>query len=154
MKKILPISILLIAATFILSSSLIAQEKTEITIKVKKDGKLVQDTTYKFDDSAEARHAIKMMEVLNGDGEHHHNADCTKKKHVKVIVSGDEHGTWHMDEEGLVEIEEEGLVEIEEEVYVISGDDAEIEIEKILEESDGDEENVKIIVIKKKSKKQ
>ncbi|MCK5134723.1 MAG: hypothetical protein KAR19_02965 [Bacteroidales bacterium] len=123
MKKTIPFSVLTLAAAFIFSSSLFAQE-TEITIQVKKDGKVVQDTTYQFDD----------------------DADCAKKKHVKVVVSGDEHGTWHM--------EEEGLVEVEEEVYVITGDDAEVELEKILEEHGGDEENVKIIVIKKKYKKQ
>ena len=193
MKKLILHSILSLSAAFILSCGLVAQEKTEITIQVKKDGKVVQDTTYQFDDAAEAKHAIKMMEVLSGDGEHmmeynytmahkhgdhsktmvfisedgenttikemqgdtlvwiteeEHDGECIKKKHVKVIVSGNEHGTWHVDEEGLVEVEEE--------VYVLSGDDAEIELEleKILEEHGGDEENVKVIVIKKKYKKQ
>ncbi len=82
MKKLILHSILSLAAAFILSFSLVAQEKTEITIQVKKDGKVVQDTTYRFDD------------------------------------------------------------------------DAEIELEKILEEHGGDDENVKVIVIKKKYKKQ
>lgn len=144
MKKLILHSILSLSAAFILSCGLVAQEKTEITIQVKKDGKVVQDTTYQFDDDAEAKHAVKMMEILSGDQKH--DGECIKKKHVKVIVSGDEHGTWHVDEEGLVEVEKE--------VYVLSGDDAEIELEKILEEHGGDEENVKVIIIKKKYKKQ
>ena len=141
MKKLMLHSILCLAAAFFLSISLFAQGKTEITIQVKKDGKVVQDTTYHFNDDAEAKHAVEMMKILSEDG-----AECTKMKHVKVVVSGDEHGTWHVDEEGLVEVEEE--------VYVISGDDAEAELEKILEEHGGDDETVKVIVIKKKYRKQ
>jgi hypothetical protein len=68
-KNILPWT-LSIAASLILSIGLQAQEQTEVSIKVKKDGKLIKDTTYQFDDPSEARHAIKMMEIISGDEEH------------------------------------------------------------------------------------
>ncbi len=71
-------SILCLAAAFFLSISLFAQGKTEITIQVKKDGKVVQDTTYHFNDDAEAKHAVEMMKIL----EEHGGDDET----VKVIV--------------------------------------------------------------------
>jgi len=197
---------------FVFGMSLVAQEKTEITVQVKKDGKVVKDTTYQFEDEAEAKHAIQMMEVLSGEEKHmgHYNytmahsgeghsktmvfisedgkkteikhldgdslvwiseedhphgehvivmksddgetveilinedEDGNKivKKEVKVIVSGDEHGTWHVDSDELHEIDEN--------VFIIKGDgdDVLVEIEEILKEH-GDGENVKVIVIKK-----
>lgn len=45
---------------------------------MKKDGKVVQDTTYHFNDDAEAKHAVEMMKIL----EEHGGDDET----VKVIV--------------------------------------------------------------------
>lgn len=62
-------------ATLVLSMSLIAQQKTEVTIKIKEDGKVIKDTTYQFEDADEARHALKMMEILSGDEKHgmHYN---------------------------------------------------------------------------------
>ncbi len=59
-----------LTVAFLFSLSMVAQEKTEVTIKVKKDGKVVQDTTYQFDDADEAKHAVKMMEILSGDDKH------------------------------------------------------------------------------------
>ena len=67
-----------------------------------------------------------------------------KTKQVKVIVSGDEDGTWHMDHKELKEVEEE--------VYVISGEDTEEELKEILKDHDG--ENVTVIVVKTKTKEQ
>jgi len=102
MKKNIPIWILSVAASLILSTGLLAQEKTEVTVKIKKDGKVVTDTTYQFDDMDEAKHALEMMDK-------------------------------------------------DENVYVIKGDDdMKVEIRKILEEHDGEENaKVKVIVIKK-----
>jgi len=65
----IPTSILSIVSSIMFSAGLIAQEQTEVTIQVKKDGKVIQDTTYQFDDADEARHAVMMMEVLSGHGE-------------------------------------------------------------------------------------
>lgn len=222
MKKRIPLSIFSLAAAFIFSTSLFAQEKTEITIQVKKDGKVVKDTTYQFDDTTEAKHAVKMLEILSGDEEHMMHFDHSKTmvfisedgkkteikefhgdslvwiseeeidgdhvkvikkkmvtgdhphgehviimksgdgetieimvsediemekgktKQVKVIVSGDEDGSWHVDHKELKEVDEE--------VYVISGDDAEEELKEILKDHDG--ENVKVIVVKTKTKEQ
>ena len=70
MKKNTPFWILSIAASLILSTGLLAQDQIEMSIKVKKDGKLVKDTTYLFDDADEAKHAMKMMEIVSGDEPH------------------------------------------------------------------------------------
>ncbi len=107
-----------------------------MSIKVTKNGKVVQDTTYQFDDASEAKHAIKMLEVLSGDdpGSHPHSEhvivvksddgntfdilideDCedgniVKKKEVRVVVEGDEDGNW-----SVVESEEKDLTPEKEE---------------------------------------
>jgi hypothetical protein len=70
MKKNIPIWILSIAASLFLSTGLLAQEQIEMSIKVTKDGKVVKDTTYQFDDAAEAKNAMKMMELMSGDELH------------------------------------------------------------------------------------
>ncbi len=41
-----------------------------MSIKVTKDGKVVKDTSYQFDDAAEAKNAMKMMELMSGDELH------------------------------------------------------------------------------------
>jgi hypothetical protein len=66
MKKSIPLSIMSLVAAFIFSAGLMAQEKTEVIIQVKKDGKVVKDTTYQFDDADEADHVVKMIEVMSG----------------------------------------------------------------------------------------
>ena len=70
MKNKLPYWILSIAASLFLSTGLLAQDQVEVSIKVTKDGKVVKDTTYEFDDASEAKHALKMMEVMSGDEPH------------------------------------------------------------------------------------
>ena len=67
MKKRIPISTLSLVAALLFSTSLMAQETTEVTVKVTKDGKVVKDTTYVYDDDTKAKHAVKMMEVMSGD---------------------------------------------------------------------------------------
>ena len=69
MKKYSTILLSIVASLF-LSSGLLAQEQVEVSVKVTKDGKVVKDTTYQFEDAAEAKHAMKMMEVISGDDEH------------------------------------------------------------------------------------
>jgi hypothetical protein len=67
MKNKLPIRILSFAAALFISTGLLAQEHVEVSVKVKKDGKVVTDTTYKFEDASEAKHAMKMMEGMSGE---------------------------------------------------------------------------------------
>jgi archaellin len=67
MKKYIPIQIMTLLAAFVFSAGLIAQEKTEVSIQVKKDGKVVKDTTYEFDDAKEAKHVLKMVEIMSGE---------------------------------------------------------------------------------------
>jgi len=182
MKNRIPKIFASLSLTFLFAIGMMAQDKTEVTVMVKKDGKVVKDTTYQFEDEAEAKHAMKMMELMTGhdedmekvhynyttshkDGKHAHGEHVivmksgdgntfdvlvdedyegdtlVKKKHVKVVISDDEHGTWHVDSNELVEIDED------ENVFVIKSEDGDVDLEKIMEEHEG--ENVKVIVIKK-----
>lgn len=216
MKKLIPISILSVIALMFFSGTMLAQ--TEVTMQVKKDGKIIKDTTYQFENDSDAKHAVKMMDIISGDEKHmehvsynytsahpgksHSKAmvfisedgehteikefhgdslvwvsegerphgehvivmkkgdsetfdilideddemgDGGKKKTVKVMVVGDENGSWHA-KEGV----DKDHVEIEENVYVIKGDDdLKVEMKKIMEEYDGAEgSNVKVIIIK------
>lgn len=174
----------ILSVALLITTCLVAQETTEVTIQVKKGGKVVKDTTYQFNDATQAKHAVKMMEMLSGvedpEGDHvkvikkrvkegedaqgEHvivmksgdgdsfdilidediDSGDMKRKRVKVIVSDDEHATWHVDGKDLEQLEED--------VYIISEDeDVKAELEEILEDHEG--ENVKVIVVKKKPKK-
>ena len=92
MKKIIPFWILSIAASLILSTGLLAQEQIEMSIKVTKDGELVKDTSYLFDDADQAKHAMKMMEIVSGDEPHkehvtyNYTTSHTGSNHSKAMV--------------------------------------------------------------------
>ena len=167
MKKQLHLSIWVLALSMIFSFGVLAQEKAEVSVQVKKDGKIVMDTTYQFEDASEAKHALKMMELFSGEELHkaHLEGDHSKamvfisedgegnkvkKKEIKVRVSDDEDASWTVVEGDDIILDEE------EDVYVIQGDDdAKTEIIKIMKEYDGeDDSNVKVIVVKKKQKKE
>ena len=169
MKKWIPLACFGAAAVFIFSINLYSQEKTEVAIQVKKDGKIVKDTTYQFEDADEAEHAMKMIEILSGDDEEmmeysyttHHNdtghantmvfiSKDGKKTEIKelhgdslVWVSEDEDATWQMDDRDRKDVDKD--------VYVISGDEVKVELKEIMEDHEG--EDVKVVVIEKKIKK-
>ena len=94
MKKRLYLSLLTVVMAVILQAGLMAQEKTEVTIQVKKDGKVIQDTTYKFNDADDANQVIKMLGVMLGDEEHGaYNYTATMSEDIQpgkmVFVSRD-----------------------------------------------------------------
>jgi hypothetical protein len=70
MKKVIPSLLSIIALLFLMGNSAGAQEPTEVTIQVKKDGKIVKDTTYRFEDDKDAKHAVKMFEMISDEGIH------------------------------------------------------------------------------------
>lgn len=51
---------------FLLVSVTFAQETTEVTVQVKKDGKVMKDTTYHFKNETDAKDAVTMLEMLSG----------------------------------------------------------------------------------------
>ena len=155
-RKDLRIFILGIAASLLRTAGLLAQEQVEVSVKVTKDGKVVKDTSYQFDDASEAKHALKMMEVLSGEVEHMEHViikkskdgktfdvlvdedlegdDVIKKKEVRVMVSDDDDVTWH----------------------VVDGTKGEKVKVIVIEDHDEDQdhdEDVEVKVIKKKVKK-
>ena len=119
MKKTLSSLILSLAASLIFSGGLLAQEQTEVSIKVTKDGKVIQDTTYRFDNASDARDVVKMIEVLNGDDEGNHSKTMVfisedDENTFDILVDGDfEEGNWTVFES------EEGNLDKEENVEVI-----------------------------------
>ena len=125
MKKRIPVYIMTLLASALVFNSMIAQETTEVSIKVTKDGRVVKDTTYQFDDADEAKNAIKMMEVMTGDKEHvmkyNYTTGSEDAKHANTIVFVSKEG-------GKTEIKE------------LHGDSLVWVTEK-----EGDGENVKII---------
>ncbi len=153
MKKMYPFAMLALMAAFIFSATLSAQE-TKVTVKVEKDGKVVKDTTYSFDDAKQAKHAMKMMEVMSGDEEHmmeHHGdhsnsyviiSEDGEKTEIKSmsgdphvwVSEGEEHGD-HVHKKKIkvmISDDEDGEWE------VISSDDEDVYIEKPLSWSLGE----------------
>jgi hypothetical protein len=193
MKKRITIFLASLSLTIVFGMGLMAQEKTEVFVQIKKDGKVLKDTTYQFEDESEAKHAIQVMEVLSGEEKHMehinvtmaHSGEGSSKamvfisedgktseitqmngdslvwiseddhphgEHVVIVKSGDgETFDILIDEDELHEAHGNVFISDDDEnVYVIKGDgeDVHMEIEEIMKEH-GDEENVKVIVIKK-----
>lgn len=98
MKKNIRIWILGFSASLFLSAGLMAQEQVEVSVKVTKDGKVVKDTTYQFEDASEAKHAMQMLEVLSGDDRHMEHVSYnitsthTQGGHSKAMVFISEDG--------------------------------------------------------------
>jgi len=130
MKNQNPISFLGLALAFVFSTSLIAQDKTEVSVQIKKEGKVIMDTTYQYNDDAEAKHAVKMMEIIS--------EDCNHSKEM-VFISEEE-------------LDGDNVKVIKKKIMTGEHQHEEIEVNKIIEEH-GDGENVEVIVIKKKIKK-
>jgi len=167
-----------LVAAFIFSAGLIAQEKTEVSIQVKKDGKVVKDTTYQFDDAAEAKHVMKMVEVMSGvdadmeDMHYNYTTAHSGGKHANTMVfiskDGEKTEIKEMHADSLVWVSEGDGPHMEhmhgENVIVMKkgddetidiwvdkdgeDDDVKVEIREIIEKSE-DGENVKVIVITK-----
>ena len=74
-----------------ISAGLLAQEKAEVKVKIMKDGKMIKDTTYMFDDAKKAEHAVHMMEMVNNGDMHMKmmSDECTQKKMVFISEDGD-----------------------------------------------------------------
>jgi len=94
MKKRLYLSLLSLMMAVILAAGLMAQDKTEVTIQVKKDGKVIKDTTYQFNDADDAIQVMKMLGVMLGDeGDIAHNYTATMSEDIQpgkmVFVSRD-----------------------------------------------------------------
>lgn len=129
MKKIIPFWILG-AAALILSTGLLAQEQVEVSVKVKKDGKVVKDTTYMFDDADEAKQAVKMMDLMTGEEPH--------MEHITYNYTTAHAGSGHS--KAMVFISEDGEMT---EITEFSGDSA-----VWVSEGEGDGEHVKVMKYK------
>jgi len=139
MKNRIPLLFASLSLAFVFGMSLMAQEKTEVTVRVKQDGKVLKDTTYQFEDEAEAKHAIQRMEHYNytmaHSGEGHSNA--------MVFISEDGKYTEvkHLEGDSLVWISEDDHPHGENIVIIKSGDGETFDI-LIDEDEDRDEDKV------------
>ncbi len=98
---------------------MIAQDKAEITVKVTKDGAVVKDTTYTYDDLKKAKHAVRMMEIMSSEDFH---ADGEHMMHKKMMF---------VSEDGKVTEIKEGN-ELDEKIYISKdGDKVEVIVKKI-----------------------
>ena len=119
---------LILAALLLLSSGLLAQDKTEVSILVKKNGEVIKDTTYQFDNASDAENALNMMEIISEDepvsGEYEYNYSMSRsegnQKRAMVFISEDG------DHTKITEMEGDSLVWIEE------GDDSDIQGEHVI----------------------
>jgi len=179
MKKIKHFTVAAIIFTTLFSLTLSAQEKATVIVKVKKEGKVVRDTSFQFEDASQVEHALKIMKALSGEGEHvvkvqKHKGEAHgshSSNFVYVTKKGGKTTVKEMKGDSLVWISEEefdGEHPHGKQVMVVTSDDdetfdiimdededeeIEIEIEKHLKEQ-GDAEEVEVIVIKKKKKKE
>lgn len=135
---------------------------------VKKNGKVIKDTTYQFENAAEARHAVKMMEILSGNDEkmmkYNFSSDSDNEEHTHAMVFLSE----EMDENEGTEFHGDSHVWISEEehdgehVRVIKREKKDGETIEIIIDKDKDgswhvdskelkdvDEDVRVIVIKK-----
>jgi hypothetical protein len=62
------ISLTSLAVTVLFSFGSLAQEKAEVVVQVKKDGKMIRDTTFQLDDASEADDVMEMIEMMTGKG--------------------------------------------------------------------------------------
>jgi hypothetical protein len=116
------------AALLLLSSGLLAQDKTEVSILVKKNGEVIKDTTYQFNNASDAENALDMMEIISEDepvsGEYEYNYSMSRsegnQKRAIVFISedGDHTKITGLDGDSLVWIEE--------------GDDSDIQGEHVI----------------------
>jgi hypothetical protein len=140
MKQIYSRSLLALMAMAMFTLSVSAQE-TKVTIKVEKDGEIIKDTSYTYDDSQDAEHAMEMIELLSDDNGH----TVTIHKEMKEHLEGEEMKVmkYHVE----VGDESDG-----EHVIVMKSGEGDDSWEIIT--SEGDEEEVEVIVVKKKVKSQ
>jgi len=115
MKTVNPSSLSIFALLFFMAQSLFAQEQTEVTVQVKKDGKVVKDTTYLFEDDTDAKHAVKMFEMISSEGEQEmeytytmaHTGEANTKTMVFVSRDGEKTEIKEVHGDSLVWISED-----------------------------------------------
>jgi hypothetical protein len=171
MKTLIPKLIPVMIAAFLFSVNLMAQ-KTTVSVKVEKDGKVLKDTIHTFEDEEQAEHAMKMMDIMCEDDGHMMKVHKSMSEHhgghskMMVVVSEDGKTTEIKEMDGdhvrVMKYKVDGGEDVHMEheahgkhVVIMKSDDGEtydILIDEELKELDEDE-NVEVIVIKKKEEK-
>jgi hypothetical protein len=116
MKRYIPFLLSVLVAVFFIATVLQAQDQTEVTIRVKKDGKVVKDTTYQFENETDAKDAVEIFEVLSGEGPHKtgfnytvaHNGGEDAKTMVFVSKDGEKTEIKEIHGDSLIWIAKEG----------------------------------------------
>jgi len=157
----------IISALFF-SMGLLAQQTT-VSVKIEKDGQVVKDTTYTFEDEIQAKHALKVMDIMSGDSllwfsAEEHDGDHVKVMKYRVEENGDEDDgqqvvivkssgdeTHNIVIEKEIEIKGDGDKVAKKEIKVIVSEDKDGEW-TVSEKDLGEDENVEVIVIKENKK--
>ncbi len=131
-----------LASSFFLTAGIFAQEKTEVTVQIKKDGKIVKDTTYRFDSEADAIQSLKIWEVMEGEGDDNNTMVFVSKDGEKTEIK-------HMKGDSLMWVSEGDHPGGEHVVVVTSGEGGTYEV--LVDDGEGDvpvkvEKRVKVIV--------
>ena len=77
-------NLLAVVTILVFGTALFAQDKAEVNVKITKDGQVLKDTVYTYDDLEQAKHVVHMMEMLSGDDMHFEASDS---KHMKMMAS-------------------------------------------------------------------
>lgn len=147
MKKIYTFLLPVFAMALIFSTQLTAQE-TLVSVKVEKEGKVVKDTTYSFEDADQAEHAMMMMDMMAGDDEHmmkvHKSMSESHGAHSKTMVFVSEDGKTTE----IKEMDGDSLIWVSEGEHHHHGEESE-NVKVIKYKIDGDEGHSKKVVIVK-----
>lgn len=155
MKKLYTSLTSLLMISLLFPAFLNAQE-TLVSVKVKEDGKVVKDTTYKFEDAEQAEHALMIMDMIGSDDDHimkvHKDMSQAHAGHSKTMVFISEDGKTteikEMDGDSLVWISEGEDCDHKENVkiikYKVDGDES--HGKKVVVVKSGDGETFDILI--------
>ncbi len=135
-------AISLLAFILFLAGTVLAQDNTEVTIQVKRDGKVLRDTTYMFEEEADATNAVELFEMLNGEDPHkagfHYTMAHAGGEHSKAMVFVSEDG----EKTGIKEIHGDSLVWISEDDH-----DGAVKVMKYKVHKEGHEGGEHVVVV-------
>lgn len=159
--------ILFFLPILMLAITAIGQERAEVAVKILKDGKVVKDTIYQYDNLEEAKEAVKVMDIIASEKideddmkamkvEIHEKHDGARKKLMMITedgeiheIKGEEGFKWVTSEkvedgEKVIIKEEDGKIEviIKEKKEGEKGEKVEIKKEVIVLSSDNEDEDV------------
>jgi hypothetical protein len=101
---------IILISLLILSAGVFAQEKAELTVKITKNGEVLQDTTYSYENIEQAQHALKMLEIM-GDNDLHSThlkaMSMDGAPHKKMVFISEDGAVHEFSDEGMTWVSNE-----------------------------------------------